>query len=385
MEADSNVKIINGKRFFLKSAEKDIIFSEASVNLLALGAEMSSTFCTVKDKKTHISGHIGEISRLEDFELFKKKVKDILDNDLLKPVMIACDLHPSYNSSTLAEELSKEYNTRLIKIQHHKAHVASVAGEHGIKDYVGIAMDGLGFGEDGKIWGGEVFDVTDATNFERIGHLEEQIQIGGDSATINPKKMLFGIVSKFLDKNELINLKIFETEETMFYLKQIEEDYNTIMTTSTGRILDSVSALLGICEKRNYDGEPAILLEKAAFDKKPYPLMPIIKKEKNKMILMTTPLFQFLLQNIHKDKGRLAATAQMYITEGIYQIADELAKRKNKKIVFSGGVAYNEMISTFMMEHGVLFNKEIPCGDGGISFGQAYLANAIILKKNQKR
>lgn len=243
-------------------------------------------------------------------------------------------------------------------------------------------MDGTGYGDDGKIWGGEVFDVTNEIDFKRIGHLEEQPQIGGDFATIYPKKMLFGILSKFLNEKDLIALNLFNKSESKVYLKQIKENFNITKTTSTGRILDAVSALLSICDKRDYDGRPAMLLESYADGNKPFELKPVFLKTKDKTILLTTPLFKFLIENLDKDKSRLAATSQIYLANGMYQIAYVYARQQNKKIVFSGGVAYNEMITTFLIEKGVLINKEIPSGDGGISYGQSYLANAMIKNKD---
>ncbi len=245
--------------------------------------------------------------------------------------------------------------------------MASVAAEHGLSDYVGIAMDGLGYGDDGNIWGGEVFVVKKGIRFERMGHLEEQPQLGGDSAAVYPEKMLFGIFSKFLEEKEILKLNLFSEKETNLYLNLLKQNFNVPITTSAGRILDSVSALLGFCGKRTYDGRPAMILESKAT--KPYDFEPVIKNR----ILMTTPLIEFIFNNINKDRGKLAATAQMYLAKGFFDIA----KSRKKPIVFSGGVAYNRMISCFMLENGVLVNKEIPSGDGGICLGQAHLGNVM--------
>jgi len=231
-------------------------------------------------------------------------------------------------------------------------------------------VDGLGYGDDGRIWGGEVFDVKNGNEFRRIGHLEEQPQLGGDSATLYPKKMLFGILSKLLDENELIKLGLFDEKESRLYLKVLENNFNVPITTSAGRILDATAALLDICDKRTYDGRPAMVLESIAT--KPYDFGPVISNKNGKKILLTAHLFEFLLNNIDKDKGRLAATAQMYLAKGLFKIA-----KKDKPIVLSGGVAYNRMISELMIKNDVLVNKDIPCGDGSICYGQAYLANMI--------
>jgi hydrogenase maturation protein HypF len=130
--------------------------------------------------------------------------------------------------------------------------------------------------------------------------------------------------------------------------------------------------LLGFCDERTYDGRPAMILESNATT--PLEFDPVFSQENGKTILMTTPLFDFLYRK-KADKGKLAATAQMYIAKGLLTIAENASKKKNIPIVFSGGVAYNRMISGFLLQRNVLVNREVPPGDGGICYGQAYLAN----------
>ncbi len=374
---DSVLKVIHNKTFYLRRSRGytpiPIKLPIQCQDTIAVGAELNNVICTAKKDKCFLSQYVGETSKFETINFLKDTVYRFIKLTRLKPKIVVCDLHPNYNSTIFARELTDRYNAKLIQIQHHKAHVASVAAEHNIKEYVGIAMDGLGYGDDGKIWGGEVFKVNQGNNFKRVGHLEEQPQLGGDSATIYPKKMLFGILSKFLNEKDLLKLGLFDEKETGLYLKVLQSKFNTPYTTSSGRILDAVSALLGICDKRTYDGRPAMILESVAT--KPLNFEPIILHKNGKKVLMTTHLFEFLLNNINREKGQLTATAQMYLASGLLAIAKQANKKDNIPIVFSGGVAYNRMISEFMINNGVLVNKEIPCGDGGICYGQAYLAN----------
>lgn len=384
---DSVLKVIDNNVVYLRRsrgfAPQPIQLFNDYNDTLALGTEINNVICVGKKDKAYLSQYIGETSKFDTFEFLKESVSNMIKLTRLKPKLIVCDLHPEYNSTQYAKEISTKYEAKLIQIQHHKAHVASVACEYNLKDYIGIAMDGTGFGEDEVVWGGEIFDVNDEINFKRIGHLEEQPQLGGDSATINPKKMLFGILSKFMNEKELITMKLFDENELKLYLNQLKENFNVLKTTSTGRILDAVSALLNICDKRTYDGRPAMILESFADNNIPFNFDPVIIKKDDKCILLTTPLLEFLIKNLDKDKQRLAATAQMYIAKGMYKIANEYLKNegRNKKIVFSGGVAYNKMITSYMINNNVLINKEIPCGDGGVCYGQVYLADAIIRNK----
>jgi hydrogenase maturation protein HypF len=373
---DSVVKVIQDTTFFLRRSRGytplPVLFPIACQDTVAVGAELNNVICTAKKNKCYLSQYIGDTSKYETYNFLKDTVMRFIHLTRLKPRIIACDFHPGYNSTMFAEELAAKYNARLIQIQHHKAHVASVAAEYDITDYIGIAMDGLGYGEDGGLWGGEIFSVREGNIFTRVGHLQEQPQLGGDSAAIYPKKMLFGILSRMLTEKELLKFKLFNEKESRIYLKILQNSYNVQHTTSTGRILDAVSALLGLCEKRTYDGRPAMILESRATT--PLELEPVFSQEDGKMILMTTPLFEFLLRT-HEDKGKLAATAQMYIAKGLYILAKKVTKKKDVPIVFSGGVAYNRMISGFMLQHGVFVNRKLPAGDGCICYGQAYLAN----------
>jgi len=248
---DSVLKVIEDKTFFLRRSRGytpiPVRLPTDCLDTVAVGAELNNVICTVKKNKCYLSQYVGDTSKYETFNFLKDTVYNSIKLTRLKPEIVVCDLHPTYNSTVFAKELAEKYNAKLIQIQHHKAHVASVAAGHTLTDYVGIAVDGLGYGDDGNIWGGEVFDVKNGNEFRRIGHLEEQPQLGGDSATLYPKKMLFGILSKLLDENELIKLGLFDEQESRLYLKVLENNFNVPITTSSGRILDAVSALLGFC------------------------------------------------------------------------------------------------------------------------------------------
>ncbi|MEM2131002.1 MAG: carbamoyltransferase HypF [Candidatus Woesearchaeota archaeon] len=378
-------------------------------DILALGAELNNSVCCVKGNKAFLSQYVGQTQKEKTFNYFKETIDKMIKLTRLKPEIIACDLHPNYNSSIYAEELAKKYNAKLIKIQHHKAHIASVAAEHysdfsdGLNEYIGIAMDGLGFGDDASIYGGEVF-YFNGKDFLRIGHLEEQYQLS-DSFTLYPKKMLFSILTKFLDFSDIIKTEIFEKKEKKEYLllyNAIKQNFNLIKTTSTGRILDSVSALLGLCDYRDYDGRPAILLESFAYEnflkKDFYEFEPVINQLDDRFVLMTTPLIKFIYEilkktdekNLIKTKKKLALTTHIYLAKGMLKIANKYInnfiqknfkypKTNNKKIpiLFSGGVANNSIITSIMLENNVLINEKVPCGDGNISLGQAYLSNIL--------
>lgn len=373
---DSVLKVIKNNITYLRRSRGytplPIPLPFTGVDTIAVGSEINNAVCFSKQNKAYLSQYIGDCSKYETFQFFKDTIQRFVILTRLQPELIVCDLHPTYNSTAYAKQLAEHYNIPLLQIQHHQAHVASVAAEHDLEDYIGIAIDGLGYGADNTIWGGEVFSVSKNTKFSRIGHLEHQPQLGGDSATIYPKKMLFGILSKIIEKEKLHQLGLFTSEETSLYIKMLENNFNVTQTSSMGRVLDAVSALLGLCKKRTYEGRPAMLLESKAT--KPYSLEPEFTTTKGKQVLLTTPLFEYLIENRTKDTGRLAATAQTYLAKGIVDVAKNHSKQE-KPIVASGGVCYNKMISSYFIDNKVLMHKNIPCGDGCISYGQVVIAN----------
>ena len=368
---DSVIKIIAETPVFLRRSRgyvpSPIPLPFKCKDTVALGALSNNTITVTKGQQAFVSQHIGNCSKLKTYEFFKNTVEKFIGLTRCTPEIIAIDKHPEYDTRKYAQELSKKYNAKIIEVQHHKGHLASAAGEHGLPDYVGIATDGLGYGEDGELWGGEVFSVKNHSEFERVGRLEKQPMLGGDSAAKYPKKMLFGILSKLIDKKAISKLNLYTEKEIKVYSKMLEQSFNVIQTSSTGRILDSVSALLGICNESTYEGRAAMLLESTAT--KGEKLEPVIKTKKHK-ILMTSPLFEYLLRNLEKPKEELAWTAHYYIAQGLLRIAMDYFSN----IIISGGVSYNSIIGNMVSKSGILQTK-LPPGDGGVSYGQAIIAN----------
>jgi hydrogenase maturation protein HypF len=380
---DSVIKVIKNQPLFLRRSRGyvplPITFNQSNYHspnqtILALGAELANTICLYKNNQAILSEYLGNTANFLSFERFKKTVNKFLKFYQAKPDLIAVDLHPQYNTAKYGQELAERLKVPLVKIQHHLAHIFSVAGECNLKDFVGISCDGLGYGLDEKIWGGEIFKVKDG-DIKRIGSLEEQIMIGGDLAVKEPARMLLSILTKFLDKKDVwrIMKKFYSQKEFELLYNQLQENFNCFATTSTGRVLDAASVFLGFCLKRTYEGEPAMKLE--ANSSIPYSdLKSMIIKQKDRWILKATPIFEYLIKNNQRDKKRLAATVQLYLAQGLLKIA----QKYKKPIVFSGGVAYNRIITSYFLKHGVLVNQQVPAGDGGISFGQInYVLNKL--------
>jgi hydrogenase maturation protein HypF len=350
--------------------------------VLGMGAELNTTSCILLRDKAFISQHIGDVENLETLKFLKSATKHMLSLTNSKVEAVACDLHPKFTTTMLAEDWSSKIGCSIFKIQHHHAHAAALMAEYGLDEIVAAVCDGYGYGLDGQAWGGEILHCNRDGGFQRLGHLEEQPLLGGDSATRYPLRMAAGILNKATDIEDwlLSNRSWFShgKEEVELILQQLSKG-SIPATTSCGRVLDAVSAVLGISFERTYEGEPAMKLESAAVKGRDVlKLEPIIKDN----VLNTTALVNQIFDRRNDDAvSDLAFSAQNYLAEGLAQIAVKEARRLGIDVVgFSGGVAYNEHIVQTIRKvvEGdrlrLLVHELVPTGDGGVSLGQAVAA-----------
>jgi hydrogenase maturation protein HypF len=351
--------------------------------VLGVGAEQNVTACVLLGDKAFVSQHIGDVENVETLEFLENTIDHLIRLTNSEIEVVACDVHPKFSTTTLAHKLGEELKCPVVQVQHHYVHITALMGEHNIDRMVGIACDGFGLGTDGKAWGGEIL-YCDATGFKRLGHLQEQPMLGGDLATRYPIRMAAGILHQTADiKNWLFanstNLPHGKAEAEII-LKQLESNEPLLKTTSCGRILDAISAILGVCSERTYEGEPAMKLESVAINGKDVlKLQP--KFEKN--VLNTTFLVKEVFEQRNKfSNADLAYSAQSYLARGLAQLAVEQAELLGvRHIGFSGGVAYNEHMTSTIREiigkNGLKFvvHEKLPAGDGCISFGQAIAAS----------
>lgn len=372
-----------------------IPFGEKEI-ILALGAESAGIFAVCINGKVFISENFGDLLDENNFLKYKKAISEYLKKERVKLDVVLSDLHPLFKTTVLGEDLAKKFKAKHVKIQHHFAHIFSAIGDRLLdakkwpinSNFIGIAMDGTGFGLDENIWGGEAFQIkseklkikndnlkckiskTQNLKIERIGSLEEQVMIGGDLAVKEPARMLISILAKFMPKKNIYQYikKYYSKNEFEALYSQLEQNFNCQTTTSTGRILDAVSVLLGFSgNERNFKHEAVKKLEQNSGI--PYSDLEIKIIDKGlRQVLNTGRLFEYLIKNTNKDRRRLAATAQLYIAKGLY----EIAKGHESKIgiLAAGGMANNKIISTFFAYHGIYLAKKIPRGDEGIALGQ---------------
>jgi hydrogenase maturation protein HypF len=386
---DSVVRVHGEKTVFIRRsrgfAPAPIMLREkAKKCVLALGGELNNTACVLLGNKAFISQHIGDVENIETRDFLENAAKHLIRLTNSKVDAVACDLHPKFTTTKLARDLAEENGWQLFQIQHHYAHVAALIAEHGVSEIVGICCDGYGYGVDGEAWGGEiVMSSKGSMDFKRLAHLEKQPMIGGDLATRYPLRMAAGILCKKVDVEGWLmqNKGHFPQgeKEAQLILQQLKRERGTIKTTSCGRILDAVAAVLGVCYERTYEGEPAMKLESAATKGKDVlKLEPIIKGD----TLNTTELLLEIFENRERFAIHdLAFSAHVYLAKGLAELAIEKALENGVKIVgFSGGVACNEILAKIMREAveaaGLKFlvHEAVPPGDGGLSFGQAFAA-----------
>jgi hydrogenase maturation protein HypF len=349
--------------------------------VLAVGGELNVTSCLLSGNRAFLSQHIGDVENLETLRFLKGTINHLTKLTNSKIEVIACDLHPKFTTTKLAQELGNKLDCHVVQVQHHHAHTAALMAEWNVNEIVGIACDGFGYGSDGTAWGGEIL-YCNRESFKRLAHIESQPMIGGDLATLYPLRMAAGILYGETDIAEwLLSLSAkfpHREKEAEVIVKQLERGLAP-ETTSCGRVLDAVSAILGICYERTYEGEPAMKLESIAL------------KGRDKLFL--TPCFKgnildttFLVNEIFNKKNSLsvadlAFSSQSYLAKGLAELSMKEAERLNvKHIGFSGGVAYNEYITSTIRRtverdgFKFLVHKKIPAGDGGTSFGQAIVA-----------
>ncbi|MHC5190748.1 MAG: carbamoyltransferase HypF, partial [Planctomycetota bacterium] len=393
---DSVVHEVNGQAAFLRRARgfvpTPIYRSElARKEIFAAGPDLKNTFCFIKGDQYLLSEHIGDLADGRVYRHYVKSIEHLRKLFQVKPEVVVCDLHPGYLSTHYAEQMK---NVKLIRVQHHWAHIASVladANEAG--QVIGLVADGTGYGTDGAIWGCECL-IASLTEFERFGHLAYYPLAGGDKASKEAVRPLVGLLGPSGAKEYADILSQIEPDADKIRLiaAQIEKGLNTVQTSSLGRRFDAVAALVGLGVKNRFEAELPMALESIIADgvDDAYPIE--IKNAEGVFQLRHKPILQGILSDIHRNinAGIIAAKFHNSICEGLL----ELAKKARKKtglfdVALSGGVfcnryLANRMIRRLQQEHfRVLWGKSVPVNDGGIALGQAAIAAAMIGTTNE--
>ncbi len=356
--------------------------------ILACGAELKNTFCLTRENHAFISQHIGDMENLETLEHFENTIELYQKLFRIEPRVLAYDLHPEYLSTKYAQEQGDKFT--LVGVQHHHAHIVSCMVENGVQQpVIGVAFDGTGYGTDGTIWGGE-FIVADYKGFHRVGHLERVPMPGGAAAIERPYRMAFSYIYALLGEGilgqDLPFLRDIDQYEKEVMKRQLERGLNSPLTSSCGRLFDAVSALLGIRGRVDYEAQAAVELEMAAPDEfegvNPYPFS--IEERDGMKIVLLRELFEAIILDI---EGRLPVGAiSLRFHHTIARIVADMCHLVSREtglgtVALSGGVFQNRLLlrlTADLLERegfSVLTHSLVPTNDGGISLGQATIAN----------
>lgn len=386
---DSVLRWNNGSMFFTRMARgyaptSFVMKDRAPKAILAMGPELNSSVSIYKDNLCYVSHHLGNITNPLALENLRETVDRLLKMTQVTPQVVVTDMHPSFLSTRLGRELAQKFGAAMVSVQHHRAHVGSLAVENvDLNDVVGVSMDGVGYGEDGTVWGGEVFHG----NAHPAGLLPVPMP-GGDLATKFPLRMVAGILHGSVDDSRIKRILAdggMTDIEADVVLRQVETGVNVARSSSAGRVLDSVAAVLGVCVRRTYEGEPAMKLESYAIagDARNVRLRCDLIDRDGMRLVDSRSLLKSVVEAMDEGKNRhdIAAAAQEVLARTFAEQACELARDAGVGTVgFSGGVAVNAAICAtiekVVRENRLKFvtNHRLPCGDGGVSLGQAVLA-----------
>jgi hydrogenase maturation protein HypF len=387
---DSVARIHEGREMVLRRARG---YAPAPVKvafkfgreILACGAELKNTFCLARDRYAFVSHHIGDLENLETLRSYEQGIEHFKRLFQLRPEIVAHDLHPEYLSTKYALALDEEFER--VGVQHHHAHVASCMTDNRIEgEVIGIAMDGLGFGTDGRMWGGEFF-VADFVEAERVAHLDYVPMPGGARAVREPWRMAAVYLQRTFGDDFLnLNLPFVRKLDRRAWaaLRSMNKSgTNSPETSSMGRLFDAVAGLLCLRSAVNYEGQAAIELETVA--DRACELGYEFGFEEGGGVIKAEGVVRRAAEDLLE--GVATATVSVKFHQGVAALIASVARRVREerrldRVVLSGGVFQNmfllERARGLLRRDGfeVYTHSRVPTNDGGISLGQAAIANA---------
>ncbi len=398
---DSVAQIVDGRPRLLRRARgyapAPLPLPEAvATPLLAVGAQLKHTCAIAVGGQVVLGPHTGDLDSEESYDAFIGTAEKLTRLYGAEPAAVAHDLHPGYLSTQYAEELERIDH---VGVQHHHAHVVACAAEHGVAaPFVGVAYDGLGYGDDGRLWGGEIL-VADYTGFKHTGRFARVPMPGGEKAVERPARMamghLFGpeaglgaidlgYAGPFLNRMDEWEIAVVR--------RMIERGVNSPLVSSAGRLFDAAASLLGLCDDNTYEGEAAMRLEAAAGGYGGRPLPWQITERDGLWVFDPSVTLQTMLVDARTQSiGRVAARFHASIIEATAALVKIAAYRAGTtRVCLGGGVFANRILA-----HGLIaalgddgfevhLGEKVPPGDGGIAYGQAAILAARRARKDER-
>ena len=391
---DSVVRVIDGQPQMIRRSKgyapvplyvsagstDDDAGEESKFSLLACGGQLKNSFALTKGPFTYVSQFFGDMDTVENQQIYEENIKRMADLFRIRPQAVVCDMHPLYQPTIFAEQYAKERGLPLLKVQHHHAHVASVMAENNLEGKViGVSFDGTGYGTDGAIWGGEFLLCEDGA-FERMAHLKYVDMIGGDSSMKDARRSALSYMAAYsngylddtdakasdtsdgsreirVDISDIIAFgaaQIAGCPDSLLIMKALDKGVNAIRSSSMGRLFDGVSALLGIKDYNDYEGQCAIMLEDAA---------------------------AFAQKNPGADQASdLALSFHERIIDMIVSECEKIGEKTGaQQVALTGGTFQNKILMEGVVGKlrakgfDVYYNISVSPNDGGIALGQAFI------------
>ncbi|MEN3190066.1 MAG: carbamoyltransferase HypF [Atribacterota bacterium] len=390
---DSIIKITNHNSVFFRRARgyvpDPIALDFRLKEVLAVGGELKNTICFSKGKYIFPSQYLGDLKSCGALNFFEETIEKFEKIFRINPQIIACDLHPDYLSTKYAEEMGVKRGIEVVKIQHHYAHIVSCMAENNVRERViGVAYDGTGYGDDGKIWGGE-FLLCDLKKYFRIGHLRYAPLPGGDKAIAEPWRVtysyLYSIYGKKVKELKIGFIQRQNHNKLSIMEKMIEQKINSPLTSSCGRLFDAVSALIGIRDEVSYEGQAAMEMEAICISGIEEGYGFDIYKENKEFIVNPENIFKEIISDLKNGvgKGVIATKFHNTVADFTVDLCVKIREITNlNKVALSGGVFQNRYLTEriiFLLEKEgfqTYIQRKVPPNDGGISLGQAVVAGS---------
>jgi hydrogenase maturation protein HypF len=351
--------------------------------ILGCGAELKNTFWLAKEQYAFLSHHIGDLENYETLRAFTEGIAHFCRLFDVNPEVVAYDLHPEYLSTKYALERD---GVELLRVQHHHAHLASCLADNGYQEpVIGVAFDGLGYGTDGTMWGGE-FLVGDLIDFERVGHFETVAMPWGAAAIKQPWRMAAAYLDALFGDSVPDNLEVVRRNQRHWkqIVRMARAKLNSPATSSVGRLFDAVAAILGVRDAVNYEGQAAIELEQqsAVSERSAYQ---VSLGGNEACVVRGTEIVQSVIEDLRSGSPIDVVAARFHNTlaEVIVNVCNLLRAARGLSVVaLTGGVFQNELLLTRTVSglekhrFRVLTHSRVPTNDGGISLGQVAIVGA---------
>lgn len=361
-------------------------------SVLAMGGDLKNVFCLLRQHQAIMGPHLGDLDDLSVRQQLVKSLALFQQIYRFSPKAIAIDAHPNYISHQLGKQFAQEQNIPVIEVSHHHAHIVSCLAEHGHTHQqgavIGIALDGLGFGQDGTLWGGECL-LVDYQHSERIGGLPAVAMPGGNLASVQPWRNWFAHLANFSENwRSSVITQMIPSNDLQILNNAVERGLNSPKASSCGRLFDAVSASLGLAPKEiSWEGEAACYLQTAALACQKEKQTEIIKQYGHLMPIKNNVLdlsvFWSQWESVKLNVSEKAWLFHYLLAESLGNIALRYAdKYQIDTIVLTGGVLNNTLLKQLFKKK--LNNKKVlspmmlPTGDGGIALGQALIATHLM-------